>query len=280
VILFLFAFVYPITKIPIDSRLDLTQIFSHVLLVHNLNSRTFFGINGSFWSLAVEFQLYILYPFLIALIRRFGWGRTLLGIGAIEVGLRLAHGLLFTATGTGFPLWLWAGLPLNHWFSWSIGAFVAERHFRDSPLVITRTLIYLLTFCAFVSNFFKPLFYMSGLFFALLTAAILARLLSSTKDNLPISAPIRHHLQQVGIWSFSLYLLHQPLLSAISNIGTTFNIHPFLLFILCIASWFIIIKIAHLSYLFLELPSIAIGKFLYSRRASSYVVTHQAPRRD
>ncbi|PKK36567.1 hypothetical protein BWI96_11995 [Siphonobacter sp. SORGH_AS_0500] len=43
--------------------------FTHLLMVHNLSgdSRIIFGINSSFWSLALEVQLYLLYPLFLYL---------------------------------------------------------------------------------------------------------------------------------------------------------------------------------------------------------------------
>ena len=41
------------------------QLITHALLVHNFWSETHFGINPSFWSIAVEAQLYVIYPILV-----------------------------------------------------------------------------------------------------------------------------------------------------------------------------------------------------------------------
>jgi peptidoglycan/LPS O-acetylase OafA/YrhL len=41
------------------------QVVSHVLFFHNVTFETFFGINSSFWSIAVEVQLYLLFPVLL-----------------------------------------------------------------------------------------------------------------------------------------------------------------------------------------------------------------------
>lgn len=70
------AFFCPNARIHLESRLDWGQLASHIFLLHNLDQRTFFGINGSFWSVAAEVQLYMLYMVLIALIHRFSWGRS------------------------------------------------------------------------------------------------------------------------------------------------------------------------------------------------------------
>ena len=46
------------------------QVVAHVFLVHNFLRATFFGLNGSFWSLAVEAQFYLVYPVLLYLVAK------------------------------------------------------------------------------------------------------------------------------------------------------------------------------------------------------------------
>ena len=273
--LLFFSFVYPITKLRFFPGIDAAQFFSHTILLHNFDHRTFFGINGSFWSIAVEVQLYVLYPLLIALAARFGWRRTLLGIAAIEISLRLADGALSTASGTGLPIWL-SGSPFFYWFSWSLGAFVAERHIRGDNLLIPRIFVYIFGAAAVGFSFFKPLSSMSFVLFSLLTTGAIAKLLHRTDEQLPIPDALRTHLRQVGLWSFSLYLLHQPLLLAIPSIAAKVtsgaHIHPLFLFILCLASWVLIVPLARLSYQFCELPSIALGKLFHSQKAPKHAL--------
>ncbi|MBK9763825.1 MAG: acyltransferase [Flavobacteriales bacterium] len=57
----------------------------HLLLIHNLYEPTFFGINGSFWSLALEAQLYLVYPVLLLMRGRWGMGRTTLIIAGLSL---------------------------------------------------------------------------------------------------------------------------------------------------------------------------------------------------
>ena len=65
--------------------------WQHVLLIQN-----FYGqftlqsqLNASFWSIAIEVQLYLLYPLLLFIVRRLSWTTALWMIGSIEVGLRI-----------------------------------------------------------------------------------------------------------------------------------------------------------------------------------------------
>jgi peptidoglycan/LPS O-acetylase OafA/YrhL len=48
------------------------NIVYHLLLIHNLDSTTIFQYNSSFWSLALEVQLYLLYPLVLILREKIG----------------------------------------------------------------------------------------------------------------------------------------------------------------------------------------------------------------
>lgn len=58
---------------PEDGALSTGSVLSHLFLVHNLNFEWAFRINGPMWSVATEWQIYFLFPFvLMPLWRRFG----------------------------------------------------------------------------------------------------------------------------------------------------------------------------------------------------------------
>ena len=104
----------------------------HVFLVHNLSQDTFFGsINGSFWSLAVECQLYALYPLAMIARRRWGW-RVMLGISFVVATICLA----IAYTSVSLPpenrtIWF---SPLALWPTWLIGAAIAEQHIQGQQI--------------------------------------------------------------------------------------------------------------------------------------------------
>jgi peptidoglycan/LPS O-acetylase OafA/YrhL len=116
-----------------------------------------YSINSSYWSIAIGVQLYALYPLVIALATLFGWKRSLVGIASIEVTLRLADGVLWTVSGKGLPFCL-SGSPLIYLFSWSLGAYVAERHIRGTIHSIPNYSLYSIGTAAVASCFIKPLY--------------------------------------------------------------------------------------------------------------------------
>ena len=63
------------------------DLVTHLLLIHNWFPRYFGGINGTHWSVAAEWQIYFLFPFLLLPIwRRFG--------GLLTFGVALTIGIL------------------------------------------------------------------------------------------------------------------------------------------------------------------------------------------
>lgn len=107
------------------------QLLTHLFLIHNYPSSTYIGINGAFWSLAIEAQLYLMYPALLMLVAKLGWRRTMIILAGSELLLRGMYGLtdVMGATNTIwgiFPVYLaarrcitgsvgrWALLSLMH----------------------------------------------------------------------------------------------------------------------------------------------------------------------
>jgi peptidoglycan/LPS O-acetylase OafA/YrhL len=57
--LVVFYFMWPFRTYSLSSPGMQRQFWTHLFEIHNLSGDTFYGINGSFWSIAVEIQLYI-----------------------------------------------------------------------------------------------------------------------------------------------------------------------------------------------------------------------------
>jgi peptidoglycan/LPS O-acetylase OafA/YrhL len=64
------------------------QVVTHLLMVHNFSLAWMGAINASFWTLALEWQLYMLFPVLVWGFRRWGPGRTLAAVLAITLCYR------------------------------------------------------------------------------------------------------------------------------------------------------------------------------------------------
>ena len=112
----------------ITSGINVTHFFvydvvMHLLMLHNLDTQTCYSINGVFWTLAVEEQLYLAYFLLLFLRTRWGWGPTLIICGLARVGWFFLGHAFWLTTGVGTPV---PEAAASHWFTWALGALAVE----------------------------------------------------------------------------------------------------------------------------------------------------------
>ena len=257
-----FALLFPDTRLKMDSLQDIAQFWSHFLMVHHINVRLFYGINPSFWSIVIEAQLYLIYPLLLLLARRYGWAIALLVAGLAEVSLRGAACLCY------IPDWLHFS-PLYYWLSWAIGAKLADDYLNGRPLFMAQCPFWIWPALTLLSDFFRPLSEFTFLFAALTTAKYISYRLSRPiipDPQLRIPLTI---LAKIGVISYSVYLLNQPLLNAFSHYlqGATAAYHvSHLCIFLCLLGFCgVILILSGIFYRFVELPSIELGKRVLER---------------
>jgi peptidoglycan/LPS O-acetylase OafA/YrhL len=108
--------------------LNLTHFFvydigMHLLMLHNLDPNTCYTINGVFWTLAIEEQLYLAYFLLLFLRVRWGWGTTLTICLLARLGWMVLGHVVWVRTGFRIPV---PESAPAHWFSWALGATGVE----------------------------------------------------------------------------------------------------------------------------------------------------------
>ena len=111
--------------------INLTHFFfydigMHLLMLHNLDPKTCYTINGVFWTLAIEEQLYLMYFLLLFIRVRWGWGVTLAVCLIARVAWMWFGHLVWLKTGFGIPVPEAAAV---HWFTWALGAVGVEAFF-------------------------------------------------------------------------------------------------------------------------------------------------------
>jgi peptidoglycan/LPS O-acetylase OafA/YrhL len=102
------------------------DVVMHLLMLHNLDPHTCYSINGVFWTLAIEEQLYLAYFLLLFLRMRWGWGPTLAVCFAARVGWFFFSHFVWLKTGAGIPV---PEAAASHWFTWALGAVAVEAAF-------------------------------------------------------------------------------------------------------------------------------------------------------
>ena len=194
------------------------QLGTHITMLHTLFPSTFYALNGAYWSLGLEWQLYLALPLLIVGMRRFGLLPTL---GA-AVALNIVYRVLLAMAGS--HAWVPAGilqtvvlpnlLP-GRWAEFVFGMVVAELYTRGMLDRLPRLARYAwLPMTAIgVIVVGLPLAHLAfGAVFSLLLIGVLAErsLISRVFAWRPLVA--------LGIMSYSLYLVHQPLVQALAHV--------------------------------------------------------------
>jgi len=207
------------------------DMISHVLMIHNLDNETVYSMNGVFWTLAIEEQLYMLYFLLLYLRKKVGWIITLV-ITFFSRFLWLGISLLITK-GIGFELPFNEG-ALANWWIWAMGAFAVESYYKvikfpkwcysltlgTGFLIAAGSLHYFglsnpsISLFARMAIIFEPFLWGAGFFFVVNRA--------TSAESLLNWSGVRYRLLTVpafvGLFSYSLYLSHELILQIL--IGT------------------------------------------------------------
>jgi len=99
------------------------DILLHVFMLHNLDLHTTYTINGAFWTLAIEEQLYLAYFLLLFLRIRCGWTKTLLLCFSARIVWVIMGHLLSASLGIHIPI---TEAAATNWFIWALGALSVE----------------------------------------------------------------------------------------------------------------------------------------------------------
>lgn len=102
------------------------DVVMHLLMLHNLDPSTCYTINGVFWTLAVEEQLYLAYFLLLFMRVRWGWGVTIAVCLLARLGWMVLSHVVWLKTGFGIPV---PESAAAHWFTWALGALGVEAMF-------------------------------------------------------------------------------------------------------------------------------------------------------
>jgi peptidoglycan/LPS O-acetylase OafA/YrhL len=221
-----------IVSLPLD-------LLTHLLLIHNLFADYCLSLgNGPFWTLGLEEQLYALYALFLLLRRRCPIGRVVLftlmvslawqcgwhvGLGIEERGGQATPGAVPLALG-----W-WFRWPFGLWFAWALGALAAEAYVGSVrlPASLTRWRTALLLVLVGLATSRNALESLSARIAGL---QLLLRILAGFSDLAFSGAafvlvnrwvrqeaeghfrrPVFRALGTLGVMSYSLYLIHMPL---------------------------------------------------------------------
>ena len=219
--------IYLAYKTPVQvTGFYLWDVLLHVFMLHNLDPRTAYTINGAFWTLAIEEQLYLAYFLLLFLRIRYGWAKTLLLCFSARVIWLVMSRCLSEPLGFHIPV---TEAAATNWFIWALGALSVEAALGIIKLpawCFRISVAGLALGCAMALAQLLPMVDQTGMvhdvgwivmhpmwglgFFVLVNYAVAAEQRWRAKaSNGPRLIPM---LASIGLISYSLYLTHSLVL--------------------------------------------------------------------
>ena len=239
-----------------DNSLPLTlpQLEAHALLLHNLPLPIPGGaINYPLWSIATECQIYLLMPVLVLSLRRLGAAATL--AWTVLFGLLLTfgfHGALASALPWYLSLFCMGALAARQCSRPSIPAAGWAR--AGSYVLFS---VVALTIVARGKEFFNAhLIVMDTLTGAAAALLLVASFHDAERRQHAVTKLLSWRpLVRVGVFSYSLYLVHAPLLHGFYLVyAAVLPGRPERLFFLLAASIPLIVGLSYLFHLAFERP--------------------------
>jgi peptidoglycan/LPS O-acetylase OafA/YrhL len=192
-----------------DNKVPVTAggLISHLLIVHNLNGQWIYQINGPAWSIATEWQIYFLLPLvLLPLWRLIGPWWTV----AFALAVGFAIGQLLPSLQSA-----------HYWFIglFALGMLAAHQAARGTCVRVGWPALVLFTLAlAWVWIDPESAERRNMLSETLAGAAVALALLRLASATLRGERTWAHRILEarmlvwIGLWSYSLYLIHSPLL--------------------------------------------------------------------
>lgn len=258
------------------------DVVKHVLLIHDFTKSSMFTINHVFWSIAVEFRIYLFFPLLVLVWKKSGFMASLfLSVVIAVIGyvflnyLQGYYGSDIDTTWSGVTpyiiLFTLGMIASDFAFSTNKLQVKARGVFENSTVIkhlsLTGILLFLcIGFIALVkAGHFSNYLYnnckqiVSGVVFAYLL------FLCAIPGNKFVWVNKFLHFKPfvfIGTFSFSLYLIHAPLIQVLSQyvfepMGfSKFTITLLLLFV----GLPVIIGVSYIFFLCFEKPFLTMGK--------------------
>ncbi len=189
---------------PFDQYVPVTarNVWAHVFLVHNFSADTMYKINGVLWSIAIEAQLYLLFPWLVAALFKIG-----------RVGILLLTTAIAVAVLGIFP----ESIKLYPWFLplFALGMVTAHFAYRPNARVGVLPGLGLFVFVAGIGTtawavWARQAIPITNSAVALAVAGMIYLGSVAPHQWLPRAFAWRP-LAAMGAFSYSLYLIHHPI---------------------------------------------------------------------
>lgn len=240
---------------------NLKVLPAHLLLLNAFVPQAFLAFNVPSWSISAEWYTYLLFPLLVWVFARIGWGWK----SVLVVLLYLAYWGIIQLSGRNQDLNIVIGGGiLRCLVGFCIGMVVyagflrirMTDYLRHSGWFVVAGLLTLAGMHFGVSDIFLTALFPALLLFAAMNTGALARCL-----DYPF-------FQKIGTWSYSIYMVHVPLMSTFLTVWLMLNSHetknisnasalaptPVIAWSACAAYLLIVLGLSALTYRFIEAP--------------------------
>jgi peptidoglycan/LPS O-acetylase OafA/YrhL len=209
-----------ITPAQTGSTVSAKAIVVHALLLQDVIDSP--KPNGVFWSIAVEWQIYFLFPAMLLLCRRFGsWAMASGTAALVVIGYLMATHL--------HPFERFLNITPQYVALFAFGVLGASLLHRPPPAAVGRLLLPLAGLLALLfvvlcwrlgSTWVVAQFFWTDLIVGAAMAALLGGL--ALGHGRPIAAALGTRvLAWIGGYSYSIYLIHAPLLWLVWHFGVS-----------------------------------------------------------
>ena len=266
------------------------QLVTHVLFIHTLFPDTWKGITGAFWSLGLEAQFYVVFPFVIFAYRR---GKLVVPVLMVAISILYRVIAIRILAGSNFDVQMVASIFfLGRWMQFAAGmiaAWVVAAHWRQGLRFGAwhGTLLFVSALGLYLAATASPL---PGLFPALpvrdvaFSVAFCLGIISVCASRTPLRLLFENRIAAgLGLFSYSVFLLHQPTAWYLSEMFKK-KLHVSGLtdfFLLMTVGVLVVCGISYVFFLFIEKPFMNIRRrnkpAAIPDEAPPTVVTEEAP---
>jgi peptidoglycan/LPS O-acetylase OafA/YrhL len=222
----------PLGLAPLSGSQLAVETVTHLTMTHSLFPSTFYTLNGAYWSLALEWQLYLSLPLLVFAVRRLGLARVVFAVVTVNVvyrlGLQVAIDNHMVAASSTLATEVLPNLLPGRWAEFAFGMVAAHVYVRGSVSRIASpfgwALLPLVPLA--VLSVGSPLEHIlfGGVFFLLLCIVL-------SGGNLIARILSWRPLVTLGVMSYSIYLVHQPIVVSLAHLLHQTGASPLLVFV-------------------------------------------------